>query len=313
VHLHAILFPGQEFQNINVLKNLIRKYKIIKNTFYESSEYIGFNLNRFIKNNSQEIINNSKYIRLIAITSSIAMYRLWNNANEKIPIILAGHSLGEYSALVCSNSLKFSDAIKLILIRHQFMKESMKKKMGAMHVIIGLKEHNIEKILENFKHLEQVSIACINTPHHIVISGEKNIVHEVSLACKKNGAKKIFYLPINPPSHCILMKSAAKKFLKVLETIVFETPKFPVINNVDVKCETTAPAIRNALMRQLYNPVKWCDTITYLSKKNVSIFVEAGLNNTLININKFIVAIPSVSLNNKNYLLNQSFKKPSET
>ncbi|XBC44173.1 MAG: ACP S-malonyltransferase [Buchnera aphidicola (Schlechtendalia peitan)] len=223
--------------------------------------------------------------------------------NNTIPIILAGHSLGEYSALVCSQSLKFYDAIKLIFLREKFMKESMNNKLGTMYVIIGLKKSNVEKILKNFEYLKNASIACINTSRQIVIAGEQNTVRKISIACKKAGAKKIFKLSVNPPSHCILMKNASQKLSIALKTIILKKPKFPVINNVDTKCETEPLAIKNALVRQLYSPVQWFNTIKYLCKIHVSMFIEAGLNNTLTNLNKFIVAIPSISLNNKIHLL----------
>ncbi|XBC37989.1 MAG: ACP S-malonyltransferase [Buchnera aphidicola (Floraphis choui)] len=299
MYLHSILFPGQELQNINVLFSFINKNAIIKNTFDESSEYIGYDLRKLIKKKSQEKINTSKYAKLITLTSSIAMYRVWKSENKNVPLILAGHSLGEYSALVCSKSLKFYDAIKLITLRNKLMQESIKNMRGAMNVVIGLQQYEIEKILKNFQYTKKISIACINTKYQIVISGEQSIVHKVSDVCKKNGAKKIVYLSIHPPSHCILMKNAAKKFSIILNKTTFKTPIFPVVNNVDAKCETSILAIRKALTRQLYNPVRWTDTIAYLASKNTSIFLEAGLNSTLTNLNKFIVAIPSISLNNK--------------
>ncbi|XBC37472.1 MAG: acyltransferase domain-containing protein [Buchnera aphidicola (Meitanaphis microgallis)] len=299
MRLYSILFPGQEPQNVHALYLLIKQYRIIKRTFEESSEYIRYDLNKLIKNNLQRKINKSKYNKFIALTSSIAIYRLWKHNNKINPHILAGHSLGEYSALICSESLAFQDAIKLIVFRDKFMRESMENKLGAMHVIIGLKQSDIEKILKDLKNIKTVSIACINTQHQIVISGEKYAVHKVSTACKKLGAKKIFHLSIYPPSHCILMKSAAKKFSMILNETSFQKPIFPVVNNVDTKCEISASAIRSALTRQLYNPVKWINTIIYLANQNTSIFVETGLNNTLTNLNKFIVAIPSISFNNQ--------------
>ncbi|XBC40569.1 MAG: ACP S-malonyltransferase [Buchnera aphidicola (Nurudea yanoniella)] len=300
MYSYSILFPGQEIPNINLLFSFIKKYPIIKKTFEESSDYIKYNLKKLIENHPQELINKSKYIQLITLTASIAIYRLWKNKNEEIPLMLAGHSLGEYSALVCSKSLKFRDAIKLIIIRNKLMKECMKEKKGAMHAILGLKKCDIQNILRNVKNKKKVSIACINTPYQIVISGEKSIVSKISTICKKNGAKKIFRLSINPPSHCLLMKRAAKKLLKVLKDTTFKKPIFPVVNNVDAKIETSVLAIQKALSRQLYCPVRWMDSIIYLSKKKTSIFLEAGLNNTLTKLNKFLVAIPSISLNNEN-------------
>ncbi|WP_187307816.1 ACP S-malonyltransferase [Buchnera aphidicola] len=298
MRLYAMLFPGQEKQKKNVLLSLIKKYKIIKQTFDESSEYVGHNLYKLVDNSSQQEMDKSKYTKLITLTISVAMYRLWQQKNRNIPVILSGHSLGEYSALVCAESLKFCDAIKLIILRDKFMKESMKHKLGAMNVIIGLKQFKIEKILKKFNIIKEVSIACINTYNQIVISGEKCAVYKVSSACQKIGAKKIFRLSINPPSHCMLMIEASKKLSTILKHISFKIPIFPIVNNVDVKCETSAHAIRSALTRQLYNPVRWSEIITYLSNKYVSMFIELGLNNTLTNLNKSTIAIPSISPNN---------------
>ncbi|XBC42621.1 MAG: ACP S-malonyltransferase [Buchnera aphidicola (Kaburagia rhusicola ensigallis)] len=291
MYSHSILFPGQESQNTNMLLSLIKENTIIKKTFDESSEYIKYDLNALIKRNSQKEINKNKFKLLITFTLSIAMYRLWNNNNNNKSIILAGHSLGEYSALVCSQSLTFHDAVKLIILRKKFMKESMNNNQGAMHAIIGLTKSKIEKILKDFEHTQSVSIACINTKYQIVISGEFSVVHQVSAICKKHGAKKIFFLPISPPSHCILMKQASKKLSIILNEIKFKTPMFPVINNVDARCETSISAIRKALAKQLCSPVQWVNTITYLISNYTLKFIEAGLNNTLTNLNKSIIKI----------------------
>jgi len=298
MYKYALLFPGQNINQKNILSSFFIKNKIIQSVFNESSDYIGFNLWKLIKYNPKEKLKNNKYSQLFTMISSIAIYKLWKNKQKQDPTLIAGHSLGEYSALVCSNSLKLYDAIQLITIRHELMKQTMSNKIGLMTIIIGLSKYSITKILKKHNILHKVSIACINTSNQIVISGEKNSVIEICLYCKTIGNVRIINLPINPPSHCILMKKAAKKLFIILKKIKFNIPIYSVISSTSLTCYNSEESIRYSLAKQLYNPVRWYSTIKYI-KKNVSFFIEVSTNKTLTNLNKYIVNTSSISLNNQ--------------
>lgn len=300
---YALLFSGQGFQQINKLINTYyRKNLIFKDTFEECSEYINYDLWKLIDNNSNEILINNKYIQLVILISSIAIYKLWKHKNN--PLIIAGHSLGEYSALVCANSLKLFDAIKIIIFRNKFMHQIMYKKKGAMKVIIGLNQYSLKKISQEIKNLETVSIACINTNNQIVIAGELHSVKIISQYCKKLGAKIIINLTIFPPTHCFLMKKLTKNMLSLLKSIKFNKPIFPIVNNVDVQCYFSENKIRRILVKQLYSTVMWKNIIQYISKThNISTFVEVGISDVLSKLNKNITNIPSISLNTQDNFL----------
>ncbi|HET9678842.1 MAG TPA: acyltransferase domain-containing protein [Buchnera sp. (in: enterobacteria)] len=187
--------------------------------------------------------------------------------NEKIPNIAAGHSLGEYSALVCSNSISLKDGLKTVIQRNKLMQESAKNNPGSMMAIIGMKKKIIKKICKNFFKNEFAAISSINSDTEIVVSGNKKKLHKIEKICKLLGAKAVFHLSINIPSHCILMKNASKKFSKFLKNIFFKKPDFPIINNVDVKYEKSNKKIKTALIRQLVEPINWKKSINFILKK----------------------------------------------
>ena len=302
MYKYALLFPGQSISQKNILSSFFIKNKIVQNVFYESSDYVGYNLLKLITHDPKEKLKKNKYSQLFTMISSIAIYKLWKNKQKQHPTLIAGHSLGEYTALVCSKSLRLYDAIKLIIIRHRLMKEAMSEKKGLMTIIIGLSQSSIKKILKNYDTLNEVSIACINTSHQIVISGEKNSVTKISLYCKKLGAKKIINLPIHPPSHCILMKQVAKKLLTILKQIKFNIPIYSVMNSTSLTHYDSEESIRNALAKQLYSPIRWNSIIKYI-KKNVTFFIEVSTKKTLTNLNKNIVGTSSISLNDQTNFL----------
>ncbi|WP_367679231.1 ACP S-malonyltransferase [Buchnera aphidicola] len=224
--------------------------------------------------------------------------------NGIIPTIAAGHSLGEYSALVCAKCINFNDALKIVMIRSKLMQESMIKNPGLMIAIIGLKINIVQQICTKYSEIQIVSIACINSESEIIISGHKNVIPLVGSSCKKHGAKAIFQLSINVASHCNLMKSAAKKMFHVLKKIIFHTPVFPIVNNVDVSCEFSGKKIKDALVRQLYQPIFWKQSIEFIISKNISLILETGPGNILTNLNKKLMNIVTLSLEDpKNFLI----------
>ncbi|QTM69210.1 ACP S-malonyltransferase [Buchnera aphidicola (Hormaphis cornu)] len=229
----------------------------------------------------------------------------------KDPIIMAGHSLGEYSALVCSQSIKLSDALKLVIFRKILMEKRNKINPSAMKIIIGLNKETIIQIIKNFQLKKRVDIACINSENQIVIAGYKEDVCKVASYCKQIGANKIIKLPSDIISHCNMMKKSSIKLKKMLNKIHIQAPICKIVNNVDVKCEYSKKNICNALTKQLYQTVRWKESLEYMQSKNIKLFLEIGNGTILTNLNKKLINLTSIPLNNlKN--IKKALKKTNE-
>jgi len=202
---------------------------------------------------------------------------------------LAGHSLGEYSALVCAGVIAFADAVRLVEMRGKFMQEAVPEGTGGMSAIIGLDDASIAKACEESAEGQVVSPVNFNSPGQVVIAGHKEAVERAGAACKAAGAKRALPLPVSVPSHCALMKPAADKLAVELEKITFNAPTISVVNNVDVKCETAPEAIRDALVRQLYSPVQWTKTVEFMAAQGVEQLYEVGPGKVLTGLTKRIV------------------------
>ena len=223
------------------------------------------------------------------LAASVALYRVWQQQGGKAPALLAGHSLGEYSALVCAGVIDFADAVRLVEMRGKFMQEAVPEGTGAMAAIIGLDDASIAKACEEAAEGQVVSPVNFNSPGQVVIAGHKEAVERAGAACKAAGAKRALPLPVSVPSHCALMKPAADKLAVELAKITFNAPTVPVVNNVDVKCETNGDAIRDALVRQLYNPVQWTKSVEYMAAQGVEHLYEVGPGKVLTGLTKRIV------------------------
>jgi [acyl-carrier-protein] S-malonyltransferase len=219
----------------------------------------------------------------------VAIYRVWQQQGGEQPALMAGHSLGEYSALVCAGVLNFADAVKLVELRGKLMQEAVPEGTGAMQAIIGLDDAAIRKACEESAQGQVVSPVNFNSPGQVVIAGNKEAVERAGAACKAAGAKRALPLPVSVPSHCALMKPAADKLAVALESITFNAPAVPVINNVDVKAETDAAAIRHALVRQLYSPVRWTESVEAMAAQGVTQLLEMGPGKVLTGLTKRIV------------------------
>lgn len=282
----AIIFPGQGVQKRGMISDLFQSYELIRKTFEEASAILNYDLWELIKYEKIGKLNNTIYAQLAILVSSVAIWRLWKKKNNKIPNFMAGHSLGEYSALVCSGSLKLSSALKLVYYRGKFMKESIPKGGGAMAAVIGLKRNIISKICDIISNNILVFPANFNSMYQTVISGHNLAVEKASYACKSAGAKSVIKLPIEIPSHCILMKSAAKKLAKILKIIKFKEPKIPVVNNVNSSIDNDPYIIKRNLIKQLYYPVNWIEINKFLVKHGVNKIYEIGPGNVLSKITK---------------------------
>lgn len=299
----AIIFPGQGSQEVGMLSDLESQFPKIREIFNEASSVLGYDLFKLVQKGPIEELNKTWHTQPAILTTSVAIWRLWNKIQEKHkynqPIMMAGHSLGEYSALVCAGVLDFKQAVSLVELRGKLMQEAVPASTGAMSAIIGLNYDKVNNICIESAQTQVVTPVNFNSDNQVVIAGHKSAVTRAEFACKKAGAKRVLPLPISIPAHCILMKPAADKMDVVLKKVTFNSPNYSVVNNVDVRVEISPTAIRNALVRQIYSPVRWVESIKYIEKQGVEYFLEMGPGNVLSSLNKRIVArLLTKSVNN---------------
>lgn len=292
----AMVFPGQGSQSVGMLADLAEQFPIITETFKQASEVLGYDLWTLVQQGPAEELNKTWQTQPALLAASIAIYRVWQQQYPDFkPEVMAGHSLGEYSALVCAGVIDFQDAIKLVELRGKLMQQAVPEGTGAMYAIIGLDNESIIKACKEAEQGEVVSAVNFNSPGQVVIAGAKNAVERAATACKDAGAKRALPLAVSVPSHCALMKPAADQLAVSLESIAVKTPLSAVINNVDVKAENNAEAIRSALVRQLYSPVRWTETVEKMATSGVEVLVEIGPGKVLTGLTSRIVKELSAS------------------
>ncbi|TMO24270.1 [acyl-carrier-protein] S-malonyltransferase [Pseudoalteromonas sp. S4492] len=287
-HKIALVFPGQGSQAVGMLSELLADSQIAKATFAEASEALGYDLAALVLNGPEEELNQTHRTQPALLTASVAIYRQWLDANPDADVVMAGHSLGEYSALVCAGVVSLSEAVKLVENRGLYMQEAVPAGVGFMAAIIGLGDDEIKAACDASANGEVVSPVNYNSPGQVVIAGHKAAVERASEACKEAGAKRALPLAVSVPSHCELMKPAAEKLAADLATLTFNTPKCDVINNVDVKAEQSSEAIKDALVRQLYSPVRWTETVQALVAQGITQSYEFGPGKVLTGLAKRI-------------------------
>lgn len=286
----AMVFPGQGSQTVGMLAELAGDYPIVQETFKQASETLGYDLWQLVQKGPAEELNKTWQTQPALLTASVAVYRVWQQKYPELkPEVMAGHSLGEYSALVCAGVLDFQDAVKLVELRGKLMQQAVPEGTGAMYAIIGLDNEAIINACKQAEQGEVVSAVNFNSPGQVVIAGAKAAVERAAALCKEAGAKRALPLAVSVPSHCALMKPAADQLSVSLESITLKAPAVSVLNNVDVKAETDADAIRNALVRQLYSPVRWTETVEKMSHSGVEVLVEIGPGKVLNGLTKRIV------------------------
>jgi [acyl-carrier-protein] S-malonyltransferase len=284
----ALLFPGQGSQSVGMLSELLESSDIVKATFSEASSALGYDLAALVLNGPEEELNQTHRTQPALLTASVAIYRRWLAANPDVEVVMAGNSLGEYSALVCSDVISLGEAVKLVENRGLYMQEAVPAGVGSMAAIIGLGDEQIKTACEESAQGEVVSPVNYNSPGQVVIAGHKAAVDRASQACKDAGAKRALPLSVSVPSHCELMKPAAEKLANDLAALTFNTPKCDVINNVDVKAQSSADAIKDALVRQLYSPVRWTETVQALVAQGITQSYEFGPGKVLTGLAKRI-------------------------
>ncbi|MEQ4923722.1 ACP S-malonyltransferase [Proteus hauseri] len=284
----AMIFPGQGSQTIGMLAELAEQYPVVTETFAQASDVLGYSLWDLVQNGPEEELNKTWKTQPALLAASVAVWRVWQEKQGKMPQLMAGHSLGEYSALVCAGVIDFAAAIKLVELRGQLMQEAVPAGTGAMYAIIGLDNDAIAKACEDAAQGQVVSPVNFNSPGQVVIAGNKEAVERAGALCKEAGAKRALPLAVSVPSHCALMAPAAEKLAIALQEIEFKQPEIQVVNNVDVKAQTDANAIRDALVRQLYNPVRWTETVELIAEKGITQLLEMGPGKVLTGLTKRI-------------------------
>ncbi len=287
----AMVFPGQGSQAVGMLAELAEYTPIITNTFAEASDALGYDLWQVLSTDPNSQLNQTEVTQPALLTASVAVYRSLQELTDLRAQALAGHSLGEYSALTCAGVFSLADAVQLVRARGQYMQAAVPAGVGAMYAIIGLDDATIEQICADVAQQSDTVVSAVNynSPGQVVIAGHKDAVAQAGALCKEAGAKRALPLPVSVPSHCALMQPAAEQLATLLEDIKMANPVLPVVNNVDVKVNFEAAAIRDALVRQLYRPVQWTKTVESLSAQGMTTVLEVGPGKVLTGLNKRIV------------------------
>lgn len=286
----AMVFPGQGSQAVGMLAELAEQFPVVIDTFSQASEVLGYDLWALVQQGPAEELNKTWQTQPALLAASVAIFRVWQQRYPELqPEVMAGHSLGEYSALVCAGVLDFQDAVKLVELRGKLMQQAVPEGTGAMYAIIGLDNEAIINACKTAEQGEVVSAVNFNSPGQVVIAGAKAAVERAAALCKEAGAKRALPLAVSVPSHCALMKPAADQLAVALEHLSLNQPNVAVINNVDVATECESQSIRTALVRQLYSPVRWTETVEKMAENGVEILLEIGPNKVLTGLTSRIV------------------------
>lgn len=284
----AFVFPGQGSQKPGMLAELASQYPLVQNLFAEASDVLGYDLWQLVQTGSQEDINLTERTQPLLLTASVAVWRIWKEQGGVTPALVSGHSLGEWSALVCADVLAFSDAVKLVQHRGRYMQEAVPAGQGGMAAIIGLDDDKILTACAAAAQDEVVSAVNFNSPGQVVIAGAAAAVERASALCKEAGAKRALPLPVSAPFHTSLMKPAAERLQSLIDSTPFSVPTIPVIHNVTAAAESDPAAIKSLMIEQIYSPVRWVDCVNAISATGVNFTVECGPGKVLSGLNKRI-------------------------
>ena len=283
----AFVFPGQGSQSVGMMA-AYGESAVIRQAFAEASEALGEDLWQMVADGPAEVLAQTVNTQPLMLTAGIAVYREWIARGGALPSLVAGHSLGEYSALVAAGALDFQEAVKLVRLRAQAMQEAVPQGEGAMAALLGLDEAAAVEACAEAAQGEVVSAANLNSPGQIVIAGARAAVERAMAAAKARGAKRAVLLPVSAPFHCALMKPAAERLQQRLADIEVRVPTIPVLNNVDVAVETDPLRIKDALVRQAYSPVRWIETVQEVARRGATHVFECGPGKVLAGMTKRI-------------------------
>jgi [acyl-carrier-protein] S-malonyltransferase len=284
----AIVFPGQGSQSIGMMKGFADT-PVVERTFLEANSILGIDLWTMAREGPAEALNQTVNTQPVMLVAGVACWRAWREKGGPMPAWLAGHSLGEYSALVAADALRFEDALPLVRLRAQAMQEAVPEGVGGIAAIIGLDAAKVEEVCREAAQGEVLEPANLNSPVQVVIAGHRAAVERGMALAKEKGAKIATMLPMSAPSHCSLMKPAAARLRERLDAIDVRKPMIPVIQNRNVEASSDPARIRDALVEQLDHPVRWVETVQYLGHKGVTRVVECGPGKVLTGLSKRIV------------------------
>ena len=284
----SFIFPGQGSQSVGMMADF-NGHPLIQSTFNEASEVLNVDFWRMATEPNEDI-NQTIHTQPILLTAGIATWRLWQSKTDKLPTYLAGHSLGEYSALVASNAIEFKDALKLVKYRAEVMQKAVPEGVGAMAAILGMTDQEVVDACKEAQENEVVEAVNFNSPGQVVIAGNVLAVERAIEIAKSNGAKRAILLPVSVPSHCSLMQKASEELRAYLDTIPIYKPSINVIHNVDVMTHDDANSIKDALSKQLCHPVRWVETIQKIASHQISDIAECGPGKVLTGLAKRISA-----------------------
>lgn len=285
---YAMLFPGQGSQAVGMLSG--HSAPEIATTFAEASDVLGWDLTRLVKDGPAEDLNRTERTQPALLAAGIAVWRAWQAQGLPQPAALAGHSLGEYTALVAAGALDFAEALKLVELRGQLMQAAVPAGTGGMAAVIGLDDDKVEALCKAYPGPEVLEPVNFNAPGQVVVAGQTAALDWLTANGKAHGARMIMKLPVSVPSHCSLMKDAAARLAARLADARIHPPAIPVSHNLDAKTRADAAGIRQALTEQLYRPVRWTETIQNLHGAGLSLFLECGPGKVLCGLGKRIVA-----------------------
>lgn len=285
----AFVFPGQGSQSVGMLTDIVGQFSEVQETFAEASAALGYDLWKLVSAGPAEQLDQTMHTQPALLAASYAIWRITQKHSSLRATVLAGHSLGEYTALVCAQALDFATAIKLVAARGQYMQDAVPAGVGAMAALIGLDEATVLTVCESARLSGEIlAPANYNSIGQIVVAGHKASVERAVVVAKEHGAKLATLIPVSVPSHCELMRPAAERLNVLLREMVIQTPTLPVVNNVEVKTYSTPATICDGLVRQLYLPVRWVETIQSFIQQGVTDVIECGPGKILTGLNKRI-------------------------
>jgi len=284
----AFIFPGQGSQKVGMLADAAAEFPIIQETFQQASSVLGYDLWALVQNGPQEELNLTERTQPMLLTASVALWRAWQQKGGSQPALMAGHSLGEWSALVCAEVIAFEDAVKLVQLRGKYMQEAVPAGVGSMAAIIGLDDAAIIESCNQAAGDEVVSAVNFNSPGQVVIAGNTGAVDRACALCKEKGAKRAQLLAVSAPFHSALLKPAADRLAKDIAGVTFNAPVVPVVHNVNATTQADPEAIKALMIEQIYHPVLWVECMSTLIKQGINTCVECGPGKVLSGLTKRI-------------------------
>ncbi|SDI77381.1 ACP S-malonyltransferase [Billgrantia gudaonensis] len=284
----ALVFPGQGSQQVGMLRELAERYSVVRTTFEEASDALGYDLWKRVQEGPEARLNATACTQPALLTASVSVWRVWQELEGPRPAAMAGHSLGEYSAMVCAGVLGFADGVRLVRLRGEAMQAAVPEGEGAMAAILGLDDAQVEAACTASAQGDVVAAVNYNAPGQVVIAGSKDAVERAIAACQEAGAKRAMPLPVSVPSHCELMRPAAERLAAAMDELDMRPPRYTVYQNVDAEAHADVETLRTRLIEQLYQPVRWTACVEAMVANGAEVFIECGPGKVLTGLSKRI-------------------------